>query len=349
MRNFEKCWGKLGNGLTALLIALAASLPEFAPGQEKPVQPAGSSPAPDVASSAPKAAPEVVAKNTANPTGLQVGVNPKEAGVLPPGTEDLAKEGAIASADMDWDKAKKAYEKLLKLAPENPLALSNLGAVEFRLGNLDAALGYLDRATRAAPGIAQNWLTMGLIHHDRGEPYLALSALARALQADPGDPRAHNYMGVVIRGLGWASGAETELQRAIALDPGYADAHFNLAVMYLDRTPPMLELARRHYYAALEYGAKPDEVIAQKLNPAPTGTVQVEPAAASSQSPPADPKGNSPLSASPALPAPVPAPVPAPQTAPATSKPQAAPQAPLTGLSKPVGRQGGREQIRRSK
>jgi Flp pilus assembly protein TadD len=179
----------------------------------------------------------------------------------------LAKEGALASADMDWGKAREAYRQLLDKAPENALALSNLGAVEFRLGNEEAALGYLERASRAAPGIAQNWLTIGLIRHGRGEPYLAVSALARAIHEDPGDPRAHNYLGVVIRGLGWATGAETELQRAIALDPSYADAHYNLAVMYLERTPALVELARRHYYAALEYGAKADASVEARLSP----------------------------------------------------------------------------------
>jgi len=214
----------------------------------------------------------VAVKPTGNPTGLRVGVNPAEAGALPPGTEELAKQGALASADMDWEKAKAAYLQLLGKAPENALALSNLGAVEFRLGNEEGALGYLERATRAAPAIAQNWLTIGLIRHRRAEPYLAVSALTRAIHEDPGDPRAHNYLGVVIRGLGWATGAETELQRAIALDPSYADAHYNLAVMYLDRNPPLVELARRHYFAALEYGAKEDAAIEAKLNPPVPGS-----------------------------------------------------------------------------
>ncbi len=300
MTNFEKCWGRVRFLLTALLVVVGGGPFFIVSGQ-------------DPASAGTASTPSVVAKSTANPTGLQVGVNPADSGVLPPGTEEFAKEGAMASADLDWPKAKAAYEKLLKVAPENALALSNLGAVEFRLGNVDSALSYLDRASRVAPGIAQNWLTIGLIHRGRGDSYLALSSLARALHADPGDPRAHNYMGVVIRGLGWTSGAETELQRAIALDPSYADAHFNLAVMYLDRTPPMLELARRHYYASQEYGAKPDEVIVQKLNaapsavavpaPVPSGSVSVEPVGAvlPSAMPPAS-TASGPQADSPALP-----------------------------------------------
>lgn len=200
-----------------------------------------------------------------NPTGLQVGVNVEGLPKLPPGTEKWAKEGALASADLNWAKAKEAYARILKVAPDHPLALSNLAAVEFQLGNVTEATRMLERAVQLEPRIAQNWLTLGIIAWKQGSLHLAMSHLARALHEDPGDPRAHNYLGVVIRELGWKTGAETELQRALILDPGYADAHFNLAVMYLDQDPPLIELARRHYYAAVDYGAAPDPQVEAKL------------------------------------------------------------------------------------
>ncbi|MEM7012808.1 MAG: tetratricopeptide repeat protein [Verrucomicrobiota bacterium] len=210
---------------------------------------------------------EPVVQPTANPTALQIGVVQNDAPRLPEGSEDLAKEAALAAADREWDKAREIYLKILKMDESNPLTLSNLGAVEFRVGNLEKAVAYLDAATREAPSIAQNWLTLGLIYYRQSNSNMAISCLSRALAEDPGDPRAHNYLAVAIRERGWVIGAETELQRAIILDPGYADAHFNLAVMYVEKTPPSIELARRHYYAALDYGAKPDETIAAKLNP----------------------------------------------------------------------------------
>ena len=223
----------------------------------------------------------VVVKSTTNPTGLQVGVAHPAAGALPEGTEELAKEGAMASADLDWKKARVAYQKMVEIAPDNAMALSNLGAVEFRLSSqpdvtpevrrrhLVKAGQLLERATRVEPSIAQNWITLGLIHYEQDQLMPAVSALSRAVHEDKGDPRSHNVLGVVIRDLGWIVGAETELLRAISLDPTYADAHYNLAVMYLDRAPPSVELARRHYYAALDHGAKPDKSIEQKLNPQP--------------------------------------------------------------------------------
>ncbi|MEO0445616.1 MAG: tetratricopeptide repeat protein [Verrucomicrobiota bacterium] len=200
----------------------------------------------------------LIPKSASNPTGLQIGVVPEGFGKLPKDAEEWAEKGAMASADMDWKTARQAYLEMLRLAPDNPLAISNLGAVEFRLGRRSEAAQLLEKATKLAPEIAQNWLTLGVIYWREEKLHLAMSALSRALHEDPGDPRAHNYLGVVIRDLGWNVGAEIELQRALILDPGYAEAHFNLAVMYLDQKPPLIELARRHYYAAVDYGSQAD-------------------------------------------------------------------------------------------
>jgi Flp pilus assembly protein TadD len=55
------------------------------------------------------------------------------------------------------------------------------------------------------------------------------------------------------------------MRRAIELDPEYAEAHFNLAVFCLQRQPPAVELARRHYQKALDLGAAPDPELETKL------------------------------------------------------------------------------------
>jgi Tfp pilus assembly protein PilF len=76
----------------------------------------------------------------------------------------------------------------------------------------------------------------------------------------------------VLARRGWYSGAEDELQKVIQLQPNFADAHYNLALLYLQQTPPAVELARRHYQMALELGATPDADVAAKLAAAPVQT-----------------------------------------------------------------------------
>ena len=101
-------------------------------------------------------------------------------------------------------------------------------------------------------------MTLGILYLDRNRLDEALAALTQATLYDPRNARAHNYLGVVVGRKGWIDGAQVELRRAVEIDPNYSDAHFNLAVFYLEGKPPSLELARRHYYRALELGAEPD-------------------------------------------------------------------------------------------
>jgi len=198
--------------------------------------------------------PNVEVSETSEP--LRMGVvtgNSK----LPPELKELATEGAEAVASQNWSAAREIYLEMVQKAPDNALAYANLGVSEHQLGNLLAAAGNLRKSLELNPSIAQNWQTLGLIHYKRRELELAISHLTRAIHEDPSDARTRLYLAAVIREYGWDDAAVTELERAIETDPELADAHYNLAVSYLDESPPRIELARRHYYAAIDLGAEP--------------------------------------------------------------------------------------------
>jgi len=205
-------------------------------------------------------------RKNASPSGLLIGLeDSKEGKGLPENVQELAKEGALASANKDWKKASDAYARMVKAAPSNALALANLGIVEYRLKEYKNAAKHLEASVKINPRMSQNWLTLGLSYYFLKEFNLAISSLTRAKHEDPKDPRTCLYLAVVIRDYGWGQAAETELMRAIALDPDYADAHFNLALLYLERTPPPIEMARRHYFFAIDLGAPRDEEIEKRL------------------------------------------------------------------------------------
>lgn len=186
---------------------------------------------------------------------------------LPPEVAALAKEGALAVADRDWPKARDLYLKMVEAAPGNALAYANLGVAEHQLGNLLAAAGNLGKSTELNPHIARNWQTLGLIHYERGDLALALSSLARAVHEDPSAAETRLILAAVVRDYGWPDAALSELQRAVEIDPKLASAHYNLAVSYLGADPPRLELARRHYYAAIDLGTPPSPEIEAILKP----------------------------------------------------------------------------------
>jgi tetratricopeptide (TPR) repeat protein len=173
---------------------------------------------------------------------------------LPPALAEVAREGALAVADGNWERARTIYLQMVKEAPGSALAYANLGVTEHQLGNLLAASGNLGKSLELNPHIARNWQTLGLIEYQRGELELAISHLTRAIHEAPADAESRLLLAAVVRDYGWVEAAVTELQRAVEIDPKLALAHYNLAVTYLGMKPPRIELARRHYYAAIDLG-----------------------------------------------------------------------------------------------
>lgn len=232
----------------------------------------------------------------------------EEAGKLPPLTNELAQRAAAAVSKKDWKSARKAYEEMVEADPGNAPALANLGAVEYQLKEYESAIGHLEQALAAKPGLAQTWLTLGMVHYERDDPLRALSALSRAVAEKPDDPRAHNHLAAAAKALGWLGAAESELQRALDLDPQYAEAHFNLALIYLERRPPGVELARRHYLRAVELGTPRDDLVEKQLNEPdseeinPSEQLATEPAPPPGVKPKAGPKAAATSKAKPATP-----------------------------------------------
>jgi len=176
-----------------------------------------------------------------------------------------ARRAIAAMQAQQWKPARTAWEAVLKLEPDNAPALSNLGKVQYQLGDYEAARKSLEKATLLKPELTDSWLTLGQVYLELKAPMMAVSATTRGVAENPADPRAHNALAIVLKRIGWTNGAEAELQKALDLDPESAEAHFNLAVMYLERKPPSLEMAGRHYRKARSLGASPDEVIEKQI------------------------------------------------------------------------------------
>lgn len=226
------------------------------------------------------AAPKETARPKASPT-------PKPAAVEQTALPSADSKTALAPADLattgsaeaqetaqramrdfrkgDLATARAGFEKALTLAPDNPAIMVNLGLIAYRERKFPEAEDRLKAIVRHDPDTALAWLLLGIVYYDQEKLDHALAALAQAVLLAPKDPRAHHYLGVTIGRKGWYSGAEEEMRKAIELQPDYADAHFNLAVFYLQRTPPAIELARRHYQKALDLGAAPDPQVARLI------------------------------------------------------------------------------------
>jgi Flp pilus assembly protein TadD len=189
--------------------------------------------------------------------------------MLTPEARDAIEQGLAQFRDNKFDEAAKTFQRVTEMVPNHPMGWINLGSVEYRLGKLDEAERSLRRAVHLDPEVAQAWLTLGIVSYNKDEPEAALAALSQAVYLDSSNARAHMYLGVLMRKRGWLDAAEDELRKAVELDSTYAEAQFNLAMIYTERTPPSLELARRHYYRALALGAAADPELEKLLKRSP--------------------------------------------------------------------------------
>lgn len=191
--------------------------------------------------------------------------NMNKTGMLPPHTKVLGERAVAAFAKKDWPAARKAYREMLELDDGNALVWANLGAVEQQAGDVKRAIECFEKSVQFNSQLAPSWTALGLLVQQQGDAYRAISCFTRAIHEEPEDARAHNYLAITVKGLGWADAAEAELQKAIDLKPDYGIAHFNMALMLLERRPPAIELARRHYEKALALGVAKDEVVERRL------------------------------------------------------------------------------------
>jgi Flp pilus assembly protein TadD len=180
--------------------------------------------------------------------------------------QQAAKDAMAALEHGKSVEAKKLFQKVLTLAPGNAPTLINLGLIEYREKKFADAETLLKSAVKSAPESGLPWLVLGVVQYEQGKLDASLASLAMSAYLEPKDARSHHYLGIVVGSKGWYSAAEDEMRKAIELAPDYAEAHYNLAVFYLERKPPSLELARRHYYKSVDLGGAPDPEIEKKLD-----------------------------------------------------------------------------------
>ena len=124
---------------------------------------------------------------------------------------------------------------------------------------------HLTTAVAQNPDDAFNLMKLGYLKLRQEKDDDALNTLGRAAKLDPSNPEIQNYLGVTLSHKGLRVQAETALRKAVQLAPNYADAHNNLAVIYINQTPPLVQLARWHYEKALAAGQPPNPDLEKAL------------------------------------------------------------------------------------
>jgi tetratricopeptide (TPR) repeat protein len=225
----------------------------------------------DEAQSVPYTPEELALFKSSAPSPGVAGTGAKPVSELPNGSALMVAEAQNYFSEKQYDKAETDYQKILDGDPNNALALANLAAIEMEENKLADAELHIKAALAQSPHDAYNLSIFGYLKFRQEKFDDALDALSRAAMLDPQNPQIQNYLGVTLSHKGLRAQAETALRKAIELDPNYGAAHNNLAVIYLNEQPPLVELARWHYQKALDDGQPPnpdlEKLLAEKGAP----------------------------------------------------------------------------------
>ncbi len=125
------------------------------------------------------------------------------------------------------DEAIAAYEKALKINPDNAKAWNNKGVALDDLGRKDEAMAAYEKALEIKPGHAESWNNKGAALSALGRKDEAIAAFEKALEIKPDYADAWHGKGSVLSALDRKDEAIVAYEKALEIKPDYADVWYN--------------------------------------------------------------------------------------------------------------------------
>ena len=129
-------------------------------------------------------------------------------------------EACAAEDRGDSQLAEHLFRLALELEPHMAAALTNLGNLVYRQGELEEARRLYERALDHDPNQPEARYNLANLLEDLGETELAVAELRRVCAAAPDFADAHYNLGVMLAQIGGTAQAKEHLQRYLELDGG---------------------------------------------------------------------------------------------------------------------------------
>ena len=214
-----------------------------------------------VAEQTPAPLPPTTQAPKPEPTSLTEDLN-----ALSPKAREIADLGTKLYQDKRFFDAVIIFRRALKIAPDNLFVIAHVAIAKIQVGKITDARVGLEKVLLKKPKDLLVLTNLAIVYSRLKAYDKAIATLKQILEIDPQNAIAHHDMGVVLGKTGELKESEQYLLRSIALDPNYAKAHLNLASMYLQQTPPALDLARASYEKAKSLGCAADSKIESRLH-----------------------------------------------------------------------------------
>jgi tetratricopeptide (TPR) repeat protein len=128
----------------------------------------------------------------------------------------------------DLQQAVSEWKRVSELIPQHHLAYFQTGRLLRRLGKLDDATKWLDKAVALRPDLGEGWLELGNIHAAQGAFERALADYAREQQLAPQDYRVYFHIGKVLSKMHRSEEAIQNFRQSIKLRANNWEAHYAL-------------------------------------------------------------------------------------------------------------------------
>jgi tetratricopeptide (TPR) repeat protein len=128
----------------------------------------------------------------------------------------------------DLQRAVNEWKRVSELIPQHHLAYFQTGRLLRRLGKLDDATQWLDKAVTLRPDLGEGWLELGNIHAAQGAFQLALADYARERQLSPQDYRVYFHIGKALSKMHRNEEAIQNFRQSLKLRPNNWEAHYAL-------------------------------------------------------------------------------------------------------------------------
>jgi tetratricopeptide (TPR) repeat protein len=139
-----------------------------------------------------------------------------------------------------WKSNETLYRHTLKITPDNPLIIGNLGCALVEAGRYKEATDYLEEALKEHPGSAEAQVSWGVALEMQGRRAEGIEHYRRAIELDPRLERPHYLLASALVAQGKRNEAAQEYQIALEINPDSAYAANDFAWILATAPDPAL-------------------------------------------------------------------------------------------------------------
>ena len=149
-----------------------------------------------------------------------------------------------------WRNSVTLYEHVLRVVPDNPIAMNNLGVVYLDAGVNDKAASLFRRAINLAPQYQDPWINLGVVALRNEDLVEARRCMIEAYKINPQNVSLRLSMGVLLFKKKDLGAAEREFHQVLAIDTHHETANHRLGILLfiqgrLDESEEFLQTALR--------------------------------------------------------------------------------------------------------